>query len=70
MRYRELAKRLRGLGCHELRAGKGSHRIWHNPATNQEASIPDWSNKDLKVGTIRSIIRGLGISRQDFGPIK
>ncbi len=25
MRYRELARRLRKLGCTELRAGKGSH---------------------------------------------
>jgi predicted RNA binding protein YcfA (HicA-like mRNA interferase family) len=33
MRYRELAKRLRKLGCQEVRAGKGSHVIWRNPAT-------------------------------------
>jgi mRNA interferase HicA len=70
MRYRELAKRLRKLGCREIRAGKGSHFIWRNPDTGQVASVPDWGSKDLATGTVRAIIRELGISRRDFGPIK
>jgi predicted RNA binding protein YcfA (HicA-like mRNA interferase family) len=70
MRYRDLARRLRKLGCAELRAGKGSHRMWHNPATGLVASIPDWGRKDLAPGTVRAVIRELGISRSDFGPVK
>jgi hypothetical protein len=34
------------------------------------ASVPDWGSRDLKPGTVRAIIREMGISRQDFGPIK
>ena len=70
MNYQELARRLRELGCEERRQTKGSHRIWHNPATDQVASAPDWGAKDLAPGTVRSIIRQLGISREEFGPIK
>lgn len=70
MRYRELAKRLRRLGCQQLRAGKGSHRIWYNPATGKVASVPDWGSRDLATGTVRAILRELGISRRDFGPIR
>ncbi|MBX3060661.1 MAG: type II toxin-antitoxin system HicA family toxin [Anaerolineae bacterium] len=70
MRYRELAKRLQALGCRELRQGKGSHRVWHNPETGEVAAIPDWGNKDLAPGTVRAIIRELGIDRKDFGSIK
>jgi len=70
MRYREMTKRLKKLGCRELRRGKGSHRIWLNPETNQVASVPDWGGKDLAPGTVRGIIRELGISRQKFGKIK
>ncbi len=69
MRYREVAKRLKKLGCQELRQGKGSHRIWLNPETNQIASVPDWGGKDLAPGTVRAIIRELGISRKEFGEI-
>jgi len=70
MRYRELAKRLSNLGCHKLRGGKGSHRIWHNPATGKAVAVPDWGSEDLAPGTVRAIIRELGISRREFGPIK
>lgn len=70
MRYRRLAKRLRQLGCEEMRKGKGSHRIWYNPATGQVATVPDWGSKDLVPGTVRAVIRELGISRREFGSIK
>jgi predicted RNA binding protein YcfA (HicA-like mRNA interferase family) len=70
MRYREVAERLRQLGCQEFRKGKGSHRIWHNPATGKVAAVPDWGHKDLAPGTVRAVIRELGISRSEFGSIK
>ena len=70
MRYRELAKRLRKLGCREIRAGKGSHRIWQNPSTEQVSTIPDWGSKDLAPGTVRAVLRELGISRREFGSIQ
>ena len=70
MRYRELAKRLKKLGCIEDRQGKGSHQLWYNPTTKKVAPIPDWGSKDLSPGTVRAIIKELGISRKDFGPIR
>jgi len=70
MRYRDLAQRLRELGCVELREGKGSHRVWQNPANGLIGSIPDWGGKDLAPGTVRAVIRELGISRREFGPVK
>ncbi|HSJ59448.1 MAG TPA: type II toxin-antitoxin system HicA family toxin [Anaerolineae bacterium] len=70
MRYRDVAQRLRELGCTEMREGKGSHRVWHNPTTGLIAVILDWGSKDLAPGTVRAVIRELGINRQEFGPIK
>ena len=70
MRYREVAKRLRELGCDHLRDGSGSHRIWWNPRTGQYTTIPDWGPKNIKPGTLRRILNDLGVDRADFGPIK
>ena len=70
MKYREIARRLRDLGCQELAAGKGSHHKWYNPAKGKVTVIPDWGGKDLAPGTVRAIIRELGISRDSFGLIK
>jgi mRNA interferase HicA len=66
MKYRELAKRLRKLGCEYLRPGHGSHRIWWNPQNGQYTTIPDWGGKDLKPGTLRTILRDLGIDPQEL----
>jgi predicted RNA binding protein YcfA (HicA-like mRNA interferase family) len=42
MKYREVAHKLRALGCQELpRRGDGSHRKWYNPATGGLTSVPD-----------------------------
>lgn len=66
MRYREVAKKLRKLGCEELRRGSGSHRKWHNPSSGGISSIPDWGSKDLKLGTLREAIRELGLDWDEF----
>lgn len=70
MRYREIARKLRELGCQEIpRQGGGSHRKWHNPATNAIAPIPDWGSKDLKTGTLRAIVRQLGLDWDNFNQV-
>ena len=69
MRYREIEKKLRKLGCREVkRRGGGSHRKWYNPANVPivVVAVPDWSSKDLKFGTLRSIVKDLGLEWDDF----
>jgi len=69
MRYREIERKLRKLGCIEIkRKGRGSHRKWYNP--NQVpivvVAVPDWGSKDLKTGTLRGIVNDLGYDWDDF----
>ncbi len=67
VKYREVAKKLTSLGCRESpRTGDGSHRKWFNPATDNITVVPDWGGDDLKLGTIRGVVRQLGISWDDF----
>ena len=67
MRYREIARKLKALGCLEQeRRGGGSHRKWLNPRSGQASVIPDWGSRDLKTGTVRSAIRQLGIEWAEF----
>ena len=67
MKYRDAVQRLRALGCEELeRRGGGSHRKWYNPATDRIASLPDWGSKDLKLGTLRAVVRQLGLDWEIF----
>ena len=67
MTYREVARKLSSLGCHEVpRKGGGSHRKWTNPATGRSTVVPDWGGRDLKTGTIRGVVRQLGLNWIDF----
>ena len=65
MTYDELSRKLRALGCVLKRQGKGSHEIWHNPLVNRSAVIPNHSG-DIPTGTVRAILKQLGIQREDL----
>ena len=67
MNYREVSRRLAQLGCREIpRSGGGSHRKWFNPETDRATVVPDWGGRDLRLGTVRAVIRQLGIDWQRF----
>ena len=69
MRYREVEKKLRKLGCLELRRkGGGSHRKWINQQQQPivPVAVPDWGSKDLKSGTLRAIVKDLGLDWDEF----
>ncbi len=62
-----MSRKLVKLGCHEVPARKrGSHRRWFNPESQQDATLPDWGRRDLRIGTLRSAIRQLGIDWREF----
>ena len=62
MKYREASRGLRALGCIEIpRRAPGSHRKWHNPATDRISTLPDHGPQDLKLGTLRAAVSQLGI---------
>lgn len=69
MKYREVTKKLKALGCVELsNKRKSSHRNWINPKAKIVAPIPvpDWGSKDLKGGTIRGIVKELELNWEEF----
>ncbi|AFY61465.1 type II toxin-antitoxin system HicA family toxin [Synechococcus sp. PCC 6312] len=62
MKYRDVARKLSKLECHEIRQRSGgSHRKWFNPETNKTTVIPDWGSRDIKLGTLKAAIKQLGI---------
>lgn len=67
MRYREIAQKLRALGCEEIaRRSGGSHRKWTNPAQGRSSVVPDWGSRDLKLGTVRAAVRQPGLEWESF----
>lgn len=64
-RYREIARRLKALGCVFDRQGAGSHEIWIHRARMRSFAVPNHS-KDMPEGTLRAILREAEIDVEDF----
>lgn len=64
-KYREVTRRLGALGYEFDGPGPGSHEIWRNATTGAKVSLPHHSG-DMVEGTLRAILREVGISVEDF----
>ncbi|MBP0003781.1 MAG: type II toxin-antitoxin system HicA family toxin [Cyanobacteria bacterium SBC] len=50
----------------ELRRVTGIHPIFRNPETREIAAVPIHRNRDLKIGTLRSILKVTGLTENDL----
>ncbi|HVF69824.1 MAG TPA: type II toxin-antitoxin system HicA family toxin [Xanthomonadales bacterium] len=64
LRYRVVIKKLRKLGFEFRRATGGSHEIWWNENTKKTCVVPH--HREVKPGTVKSIIKQGGFSEKDF----
>jgi predicted RNA binding protein YcfA (HicA-like mRNA interferase family) len=64
--YREITRRLRKLGFRFYRQGKGSHELWVRDADGTVVPVPHHKGKKIRKGTVRAIIREVGVSVEEF----
>lgn len=62
--YRVVIKKVRKLGFAFRRATGGSHEIWWNEKTRKTCVIPH--HKEVKAGTLKNIVRQMGVSEDEF----
>jgi len=62
--YREVIKKARKFGFSFRRSTSGSHEIWWNEKRRKTCVIPH--HKEISPGIIRSIVRQMGVSLEDF----
>ena len=64
--YLEIIRRLRKQGFRFYRQGKGSHELWVRDADGIVIPVPHHKGKKIRKGTVRAIIREVGISVEEF----
>jgi len=64
--YREVILRLQQFGFRFYRQGKGSHELWVRDRDGQVVPVPRHLGKSIRKGTIRAIIREVGVSVEEF----
>lgn len=62
--YREVIKKARKAGFIFRRNTGGTHEIWWNDAKKKTCVIPH--HHEIKPGTVKSIIKQLGLTEKDF----
>ena len=60
VKVNELVRYIKKQGCLLKRNGK-EHDIWINPNTGGKSSIPRHSSKEIPTGTVKSILKDLGL---------
>lgn len=66
LKYPELVKKLKNYGFRFYRAGKGSHEIWVRDSDGKIIPVPHHKGKPISKGTIKAIIKELGLTNEDF----
>ena len=64
-KYRDIVKRLKRFGFEFDRQAAGSHEIWFNLKTGLYTTVPNHSG-DMPEGTLRAILKGVGITADEF----
>lgn len=57
MKYSELERKLKELGCYFLKNSKNGHPIWINPRTKDLIKMGHHKNKEVAEGTLAKILR-------------
>ncbi|QTA90617.1 type II toxin-antitoxin system HicA family toxin [Desulfonema magnum] len=66
LRYGEVVKRLRKFGFRFYRHGQGSHELWVRDTDGRVVPVPRHKGKTVRKGTLRAIIREIGVSTDEF----
>ena len=66
LKYESVVKKLRKSGFRLYREGKGSHELWVRDSDGRVVSVPKHKGKDIKKGTLKSIIKATGLNTEDF----
>ena len=60
MKGSELKKILKNSGCYFVEDGK-EHEKWHSDITGRDFRVPRHDSKDVKPGTLNSILKDAGL---------
>jgi predicted RNA binding protein YcfA (HicA-like mRNA interferase family) len=64
--YHEVTRRLSKHGFRFYRQGKGTHELWARDEDGRVIPVPRYRGKKIRKGTVRAIIREIGVSVEEF----
>ena len=61
MKYNELEKLLRTIGCYPMRKQQAGHPLWYSPKTGKFFQTSNHQSQEVAPGTLKKILRDAGL---------
>lgn len=61
MKYNELHKKLRDIGCYRLDEEQAGHPLWYSPKTGKKFQTSHHGSEEVRPGTLHKIIKAAGL---------
>jgi len=63
MRYTELIKKLKKIGCMHTGTQQAGHPLWYSPITGKTFQLSNHSSQEVATGTLRKIMKDAGLEQ-------
>lgn len=60
MKYNELERKLRKIGCYDTKKQMAGHPIWYSPKTDKEFKMSNHGGEEVATGTLKAIKKAAG----------
>ena len=61
MKYKELEKRIKKIGCFDTGKQMNGHPIWHSPKTGKDFKMSNHGSEEVATGTLNAILKAAGL---------
>lgn len=61
MKYSELEKKVKKVGCYDTGRKMGGHPLWFSPKTDKFFKMSHHKNQEVAFGTLQSILKDAGV---------
>lgn len=61
MKYHELEKSLKKIGCYDIGRQMGGHPLWYSPLTSKYFKMSNHGSEEVATGTLKAIMKAAGL---------
>ena len=61
MKYNELERKLKKIGCYDLRVEQNGHPLWKSPKTGKVFQMSHHGSQEVAPGTLKKIKEAAGL---------
>lgn len=61
MKYNELEKKVKKIGCYDTGRQMNGHPLWYSPVTDKEFQMSNHGSQEVATGTLNAIKKAAGL---------